>query len=298
MCPEVPGAELGIDSDGFFDLTEQPKRVAVIGTGYIGIELSGIFNALGSEVTVFSRTNQILRKFDPIIKENVLEELMKSGVRMCCNASVKALKRTDGGIRVEYDSEGKTGKLEADCVLWAVGRGPNLKNLNLDAAGVKTSGNLNYIEVDEYQNTSAKGIYALGDVCGNFQLTPVAIAAGRKLADRLFGNKPKSHLQYENIPTVVFSHPTSGTIGLSEDEAREKYKDQIKIYTSKFTNLYYAFLEHKQATAYKIVVVGPEEKVVGLHLFGKGSDEILQGFGVAIRYELVLSQSLHLSVEY
>lgn len=298
MCPEVPGAELGIDSDGFFDLTEQPKRVAVIGTGYIGIELSGIFNALGSEVTVFSRTNQILRKFDPIIKENVLEELMKSGVRMCCNASVKALKRTDGGIRVEYDSEGKTGELEADCVLWAVGRGPNLKNLNLDAAGVKTSGNLNYIEVDEYQNTSAKGIYALGDVCGNFQLTPVAIAAGRKLADRLFGNKPKSHLQYENIPTVVFSHPTSGTIGLSEDEAREKYKDQIKIYTSKFTNLYYAFLEHKQATAYKIVVVGPEEKVVGLHLFGKGSDEILQGFGVAIRYELVLSQSLHLSVKY
>lgn len=286
MCPQVPGAELGIDSDGFFDLSEQPKRVAVVGTGYIGIELSGIFNALGSKVTIFSRTNQILRKFDSIIKDNVLAELKASGVDICCNASVKALKRTDGGICVEYEAEDKKGELEADCVLWAVGRGPNLKKLNLEAAGIKTSGKLNYIKVDEYQNTSAEGVYALGDVCGNFQLTPVAIAAGRKLADRLFGNKPKSHLEYENIPTVVFAHPTCGTIGLSEEEAREKYKDQeVKTYTSRFTNLYYAFLEHKQATAYKLIVVGPEVKVVGLHLFGKGSDEILQGFGVAIRYE-------------
>ncbi|ORY94964.1 glutathione-disulfide reductase [Syncephalastrum racemosum] len=283
IIPKVPGAELGIDSDGFFALSEQPKRVAVVGTGYIGMELAGIFNSLGTHVTVFSRTKQILRKFDPVIKENLLQEMQNTGIDFVFDSSVTALRKTDSGIAVEYDAKDQSGSKEVDTVLWAIGRGPHSSKMNLDKVGIETDPKRGYIKVDEAQNTSSPGIYALGDVCGIFELTPVAIKAGRKLADRVFGGQKDSYLEYTNIPTVIFAHPTCGSIGLSEDEAREKYGDDVKVYASKFTNLYYALLDRKQATAYKLIVTGPKEKVVGLHLFGLGSDEILQGFGVAIR---------------
>ncbi|CDH49683.1 glutathione-disulfide reductase [Lichtheimia corymbifera JMRC:FSU:9682] len=278
VIPNVPGAELGIDSDGFFALEHQPKRVAVVGTGYIGIELAGIFQALGSQVTVFSRTKKILRKFDPIVHENMMNEMSKSGIRFITDSSVKGLYRTDSGaICVDYGGEG----IDVDCVIWAVGRKPNIQNLKLEKANVKVDAK-GFIQVDKYQNTSQQGIYAVGDCCGKFELTPVAIAAGRKLADRLFGSAP-CFLEYENIPTVIFGHPTAGSIGLTEEEARKEYGDSIKVYQTQFTNLYYALLDHKQATAFKLIVQGPQEKVVGLHLFGRGADEMLQGFGVAIR---------------
>ncbi|KAI8077726.1 uncharacterized protein BX664DRAFT_343348 [Halteromyces radiatus] len=286
VMPNIPGAELAINSDGFFDLEEQPKRVAVIGTGYIGIELAGIFNTLGSHTTVFSRTQQILRNFDPIIKDNLLKEMQSVGVDFAFDTKVKALKRKDDkSIEIEYESAGQPATLNVDCVLWATGRDPNVQGLNLTAADVKST-ERGHILVDEYQNTSVPGLYALGDVCGREELTPVAIAAGRKLADRLFGGPQfkESKLDYNNIPTVVFSHPTAGTLGLTEPEAREQYGDEnVKVYTSKFVNMYFAMLEHKEPTAYKLVVVGKEEKVVGVHLLGRGSDEILQGFGVAVR---------------
>ncbi|KAI9274635.1 hypothetical protein BDA99DRAFT_533253 [Phascolomyces articulosus] len=285
IIPNIPGAELGIDSDGFFDLETQPKRVAVVGTGYIGIEIAGIFNALGTETTVFSRTKQILRSFDSIIKDNLLKEMESTGVNFAYESKVKALSRSDNGIRVEYESAGVSSSLEVDCVLWAVGRSPNVQKLNLEAANVKTN-EKGYVVVDEYQNTSSQGVLALGDACGNFELTPVAIAAGRRLSDRLFGGEQfkNSKLDYRDIPTVVFSHPTAGTIGLTEDEARAKYGDaNVKTYSSKFVNMYFSMLDHKEPTAYKLVVTGPEEKVVGVHLFGRESDEILQGFGVAVR---------------
>ncbi|CEG66502.1 Putative GlrA [Rhizopus microsporus] len=283
IIPPVPGAELGITSNGFFKLEHQPKRVAVVGTGYIAIELSGIFHSLGSTVTVFSRTKQILRRFDPVIKDNLLAQMQHIGVNFVLESSVNGLRKTDNGIIVEYDIKGTKGELEADTVLWAIGRGPNVDGLNLEAVGVERD-KKGHIIVDEYQNTNVKGIYSLGDVAGKAELTPVAIAAARKLADRLFGG-PKfaeSKLDYINIPTVVFAHPTCGTIGYTEDEAREKFGD-IKVYTTKFTNLYFGILDEKEPTAYKLITAGPEEKVVGLHLFGRDSDEILQGFGVAIR---------------
>ncbi|KAG0169673.1 Glutathione reductase [Apophysomyces sp. BC1034] len=286
IVPDIPGAELGIDSDGFFDLETQPKRVAVIGTGYIGIELAGIFNALGTQTTVFSRTKHILRHFDSIIREPLLTEMQSVGVNFAFDSKVKALSRQgENAIRVDYESDGQAASLEVDCVLWAVGRAPNIQKLNLEAVDVKKN-ERGYIAVDEYQNTSTEGVLALGDACGNHELTPVAIAAGRKLSDRLFGGEQfrYSRLEYENVPTVVFSHPTAGTIGLTEEQARAKFGDEnVKIYTSKFTNMYYAMLEHKEPTAYKLVVTGPEEKVVGVHILGLGSDEILQGFGVAVR---------------
>ncbi|KAI9318564.1 hypothetical protein BX666DRAFT_1929354 [Dichotomocladium elegans] len=285
IIPDIPGAELGIDSDGFFDLESQPKRVAVIGTGYIGIELAGIFNSLGTETTVFSRTTHILRHFDSIIRDNLLKEMVSVGVNFAYNSKVTALRKEASGIVVEYESDGKQDRLEVDCVLWAVGRAPNVKGLDLDAANIKTD-EKGHIVVDEYQQTSTPGVLALGDACGNHELTPVAIAAGRKLSDRLFGGERfrNAKLEYENIPTVVFSHPTAGTVGLTEEQAREKYGDQnVKVYTSKFVNMYFSMLDHKEPTAYKLVVTGPEEKVVGVHLFGRDSDEILQGFGVAVR---------------
>ncbi|ORZ15265.1 hypothetical protein BCR42DRAFT_416754 [Absidia repens] len=288
VMPTIPGAELAINSDGFFDLEEQPKRVAVIGTGYIGIELAGIFHTLGSNTTVFSRTKHILRHFDPIIRDNLLTEMQSVGVDFAFDTKVKALKRVAGNdqeIEIEYETNGNPATLRVDCVLWATGRAPNVSNLNLAAADVQST-ERGHVVVDEYQNTSVPGLYALGDVCGREELTPVAIAAGRKLADRLFGGPQfkESKLDYDNIPTVVFSHPTAGTLGLTEPQAREKYgDDNVKVYTSKFTNMYFAMLEHKEPTAYKLVVTGPEEKVVGVHLLGRGSDEILQGFGVAVR---------------
>ncbi|KAL0074345.1 alternative NADP(H) dehydrogenase [Phycomyces blakesleeanus] len=287
IIPNIPGAELGIDSDGFFDLEEQPKRVAVVGTGYIGVELAGIFNALGSQTTIFSRTKHILRTFDEIIREPLLKEMESVGVQFAFDSKVKSLSRasTSGPIRIDYESDGQAASIEVDCVLWAVGRAPNVQKLNLEGAGVKTN-EKGHIVVDSYQATSSEGVLALGDACGLFELTPVAIAAGRRLADRLFGGEAfrNSKLDYENIPTVVFSHPTAGTLGLTETEARKKYgDDQIKIYQSKFTNMYFSMLEHKEPTAYKLVVAGPEEKVVGVHLLGRGSDEMLQGFGVAVR---------------
>ncbi|KAG2190350.1 hypothetical protein INT46_003204 [Mucor plumbeus] len=285
IIPEVPGAELGITSDGFFLLESQPKRVAVVGTGYIGIELAGIFHALGTDVTIFSRTKQILRKFDSIIKDTLLEQMQKTGVKFAFDSKVTALKKTDTGIVVEYESDGQKGELEVDTVLWAVGRASNTKGLNIAAAGVKIN-DRQQIVVDEYQNTTTPNIYSLGDVVGKAELTPVAIAASRKLSDRLFGGPQfaQSKLDYFNIPTVVFSHPTSGTVGYTEDEARAKFgESNIKIYQSRFGNMYFSVLDEKEPTAYKLIVNGPEEKVVGLHIIGRNSDEIMQGFGVAIR---------------
>ncbi|KAG0179731.1 Glutathione reductase [Apophysomyces sp. BC1034] len=286
IIPDLPGAELGIDSDGFFDLEHQPKRVAVVGTGYIGVELAGIFNALGTKTTVFSRTKQILRSFDPIIKDTLLQEMQASGVEFAFESKVLGLTRTEHGIQVSYQAAGQdkeTFSLEVDSVLWAVGRAPSVDSLSLDVVGIKKD-NRGHIVVDDYQNTASETIVSLGDVCGRFELTPVAIAAGRRLADRLFGGDPTARLEYENIPTVVFAHPTAGSLGLTEEQARARYgSDDIKVYTAKFVNLYFSMLEHKEPTAYKIIVQGPREKVVGLHIIGRGSDEILQGFGVAVR---------------
>ncbi|ORZ04090.1 hypothetical protein BCR42DRAFT_429402 [Absidia repens] len=286
--PDIPGGELAINSDRFFDLEDQPQRVAVVGTGYIGIELAGIFNTLGTKTTVFSRTQHILRSFDPIIRDNLLKEMQTVGVDFALESKVHSLQRSASGcIEVRYSEGAETDKvLEVDCVLWATGRDPNVKSLNLGGAGVQSTAERGHIIVDEYQNTSVPGLYALGDVCGREELTPVAIAAGRKLADRLFGGDQfkTSKLDYTNVPTVVFSHPTAGALGLTEPQARAQYgDDQVKVYTSKFVNMYFSMLEHKEPTAYKLVVVGAEEKVVGVHLLGRGSDEILQGFGVALK---------------
>ncbi len=280
LVPDLPGAALGITSDGFFALTEQPQEVAVIGSGYIAVELAGLLNALGSHVTLVLRKHQLLREFEPMLRETLMEEMQESGINIITNTSVREVLEEENG-KQRLVCQGGLTLQGLDSVIWAIGRIPNTEELELSAAGVTTD-EKGFIPTDEWQNTNVDGIYAIGDVTGQAALTPVAIAAGRRLADRLFGGMPDSRLEYKNIPTVVFSHPPIGSIGLSEDEARELHGDAVKIYQTRFTPMYHAFTTHKHITAMKLICVGSEEKVIGCHIIGLGADEMLQGFAVAI----------------
>ncbi|KAF9958533.1 Glutathione reductase [Modicella reniformis] len=286
IIPNVPGGELAIDSDKFFELEHQPKRVAVVGTGYIGIELAGIFHALGSKVSIFARTQEILRSFDHIIKDTLKKEMLNIGIEIITDSKVKFLAKSEGNaINVNYVSNGNEDTAEYDAVLWAVGREPLVQKLDLGNTGV-TLNDKGYIHVNEYQETVVPDVYALGDVCGVEQLTPVAIAAGRRLSDRLFGPEQfkNSKLDYKDVPSVIFSHPTAGSVGLTEDQAKKEYgTENLNVYVSEFSGMYNAMRTHKTPSAFKLVCAGPEEKVVGIHLIGPGSDEMLQGFAVAVK---------------
>lgn len=280
---DVPGAELGISSDGFFALDRQPRRVAVVGSGYIAVELAGVFAALGSEVHQVVRGDVLLRPFDDMLRSTLAEQMQASGVHLHLHTRPQSVSRTsDGALRVSCTgAEGEPVALEVDALVWAIGRRANTAGLNLSAAGVATRDN-GEIVVDALQNTSVEGVYAIGDITGQPPLTPVAISAGRKLAARLFLNQPDSALEADQVPTVVFSHPPIGTVGLSEAEARAQH-DTVRIYQTRFTPMYHALTEHKPQTAMKLVCAGDEERVVGLHIIGTGADEMLQGFAVALR---------------
>ncbi|WP_353174541.1 glutathione-disulfide reductase [Paracandidimonas soli] len=278
---DIPGAEYGIDSDGFFALPGLPRRTAVVGAGYIAVELAGVLHALGSDTHLFVRKNAPLRHFDPILSETLVEVMKAEGLALHTGATPEAvLKNPDGSLTLQLENgESHT----VDCVVWAIGREPAAEGLHLQAAGVAV-GEGGYITVDKYQNTNVPGIYAVGDITGRVELTPVAVAAGRRLSERLFNGKPEEHLDYENIPTVVFSHPPIGTVGLTEPEAREKFGDAaVKVYQSAFTAMYTAVTRHRQPARMKLVCAGPEEKIVGIHGIGYGMDEMLQGFAVALK---------------
>jgi glutathione reductase (NADPH) len=281
MVPETPGAELGITSDGFFELEQLPGRVAVVGSGYIAVELAGMLNALGSDVTMLLRREHLLRNFDAMLRENLMEEMLGDGIDILARTQVKQLLRdADGSLCIECENGQRLDGF--DGLIWAIGRYPLTRHLNLEAAGVETD-DQGYIPTDKFQQTNVEGVYAIGDVTGRAQLTPVAIAAGRRLSDRLFGGMQERHLPYENIPTVVFSHPPIGTVGLTESAARDLHGAAVKVYQTRFTAMYNALTERKQKTAMKLVTVGAQEKVVGCHVIGPGADEMLQGFAVAIR---------------
>lgn len=280
IIPDIPGAEHGLTSDGFFALTAQPKRVAIVGAGYIAVEIAGVLNALGSETHLFTRKQMPLRCFDTMLSETLVDVMQQDGIHFHSNSVSKSVtKHHDGALTLELENG---EKYTVDALIWAIGRAPETRKLNIQAAGVHIN-EKGYIPVDHYQNTNVPGIYAVGDNTGAVELTPVAVAAGRRLSERLFNNKPDEHLDYSNIPTVVFTHPPIGTIGLSEHEAREKYGDDVKIYSSSFTAMYTAVTQHRQPCKMKLVCVGKDEKIVGLHGIGFGMDEILQGFAVAIK---------------
>lgn len=279
IVPPLPGAELGITSDGFFRLTEQPRRVAVIGGGYIGVELAGMLAALGSQVTVVALEERLLEVFDPMISQVLMSEMKRQGIELRLAFRVAGLARTGAGIALDaIDGERLDG---FDCVIWAVGRAANTQALNLQAAGVELRSN-GIVPTDAFQNTNVPGIYAIGDITGRTPLTPVAIAAGRRLADRLFDHQPESRVDYENIPSVVFSHPPVATVGLTEPAARERHA-RVSVYRTEFTPMRYALSSHGATTAMKLVCAGDEERVVGIHLIGDNVDEMLQGFAVAVK---------------
>ncbi|BAO43036.1 glutathione-disulfide reductase [Thiolapillus brandeum] len=278
VVPPVPGADLGITSDGFFNLDHQPGKVAIIGGGYIGVELAGVLQALGTSVSLIALEERVLERFDPLVSQVLMQEMIRQGIDLHMNFQVAALAETSTGINVQSVS-GQC--LEGyDMVVWAVGRAPNTRYLNLEAAGVHFLPN-GIVPTDEYQDTNVPGIHAIGDITGRSPLTPVAIAAGRKLAQRLFGDQPTARVDYDNIPSVVFAHPPVATMGLTEAEARERH-GKTSIYQTKFTPMRHALSGHGMTTAMKLVCAGEDEKVVGIHLVGDNVDEMLQGFAVAV----------------
>lgn len=279
---ETENSELGLSSDGFFELTEQPKKVAVIGSGYIAVELAGVFQALGTDTTLVSRKDLVLRGFDDMIRENLTNAMLESGCKKEYHFAVKKLERQADSTLTIYSTDGQSIS-GFDQVIWAVGRQTLIAPLALEKVGLAAN-SYGFIEVDDCHKTAVDNIYAIGDVTGQPQLTPVAIRAGRFLAERLYNNKPDLKLDLSSVPTVIFSHPPVGTIGLAEHDARKQYgSDNVKVYTSVFTPMRYAFTEHQIKTALKLVVTGEEEKVVGIHIVGDGADEMLQGFAVAVQ---------------
>ena len=278
--PNIPGADLGIDSDDFFALEARPNKVAIIGSGYIAVELAGVLRGLGSEVDLFMRKDSVLRSFDEMLQKAVIESLQSSGIKMHFQCVPESLEKSAGALQLNI--EGGTAFAGFNSIIWAVGRKPNVADLGLKNTNIETNSG-NFIPVDDFQQTNVENVFAVGDVTGRAQLTPVAIAAGRRLSDRLFNGMPDRHLEYQMIPTVVFTHPPCGTVGLTEREARAEFGEAVKIYRTRFTPMYYALSEEKQFAEMKLIVTGEDEKVVGCHLFGEGSDEMLQGFAVAIR---------------
>ena len=282
VFPDIKGAEYGIDSDGFFALEHLPERVAVVGAGYVAVEIAGVLRSLGSEVDLYVRQHAPLRSFDHSIVNVLLEEMDKEGIKLHTHSTLKeVVKNEDGSLTIKLeDGQSQT----VDCLIWAVGREPATDVINLEVTGVKTN-SIGKVKVDRFQNTNVEGIYAVGDIIENsIDLTPVAVAAGRRLSERLFNNKPNEHLDYNLVPTVIFTHPPIGTVGLSEMQAIEQYgEEDVKCYTSTFTPMYSAVTQHRQKCTMKLVCLGEEEKIIGLHGIGFGVDEMIQGFAVAIK---------------
>lgn len=286
---EVPadlnGAEHVITSDGFFELDEeQPEKVVVVGGGYIALELAGVLHALGTETHLLHQGFPVLIGFDSTIQKALRTQMEQDGMLINDNDKLSRIeKQDDGKLTLHFENDDTIDNV--DQLLWAVGRVPNTDDIGIETTGIElTKGG--FIDVNEWQETGVDGIYAIGDIINKqgVQLTPVAIAAGRRLADRLFGGMKDRKLDYSLIPTVMFTHPPIGTVGLTEEAAREQHgDDEVKVYSTDFNPMYYAFTKQKVKTVMKLIVVGEEEKVVGCHILGKDVDEMLQGFAVAIR---------------
>ena len=281
LYPNIPGSEYGITSDGFFELDEVPKRTAVIGAGYIAVEVAGVLNALGSDTHLFVRKDRPLRTFDKDIVDVLVDEMAKSGPTLHTHANAtEVVKNADDSLTISFDN-GET--ITVDCLIWAIGRAANTSGFGLEKTGVKLT-EKGTIYSDEFENTSVPGIYALGDVTGKLDLTPVAVKAGRQLSERLFNNKADAKLDYTDVATVVFSHPVIGSVGLTEEKAIAKYgEENTKVYKSSFTPMYTALGDNRQPSTMKLVTLGEDEKIIGLHGIGYGVDEMIQGFSVAIK---------------
>lgn len=281
VLPTIPGGEYASSSDHVFSWEKLPQSVAVIGAGYIAVEMAGLLHSLGVQTDLFVRRDRPLRRFDNYITDALIAEMERTNLALHPYKIPKQIqKNTDGSLTIYFEDGSQH---TAEKILWAVGRRANIEQLNLEAIGLKTTAS-GHIAVNEFQETNIPHIYALGDVSGEKELTPVAIKAGRTLAERLFNGKTDAKMDYSFIPTVVFSHPAIGTIGYTQEDAEKTFgADKIKVYTSAFTSMYTALGNHRQAAKFKLVTTGPAETIIGLHGIGYGVDEIIQGFAVAIK---------------
>jgi glutathione reductase (NADPH) len=275
--PAVANAELGVSSDAMFDLDPFPRRLAVVGGGYIACEFASIFRGLGAQVHLLYRGEQVLRGFDDEVRAFIAGQLQADGIDLRLGTDVASLARTTHGIDVQL-SEGST--LQADAVLFATGRVPNVSGLGLEAAGVRQGRN-GAIEVDAQHRTSVPSIHAVGDVTARVQLTPVALAEAMVVVDQLFGDGKRT-LDYDLIPTAVFTHPAIGTVGLTEDQARERY-GRVRVFRSDFKALRHTLTDSTERCLVKLVVDAATDRVVGLHMVGPDAGEVVQGFAVAMR---------------
>ncbi len=279
--PEVTGREHVITSNEIFDLSPFPKRLLVVGGGYIACEFASIFNGLGSKVVQLYRRAQVLRGFDDDVRTFIAGEMIKTGVDLRLNADVAAIERTAGGLQVQLAGG---SSVTVDAVLYATGRVPNIQGLGLDAVGVRQNDE-GAIQVNGQYQSSAPSIYALGDVTSRVQLTPVALGEAMALVDHLFGptaGKKPRNMSYEFIPTAVFTHPNIGTVGYTETGAREKF-GPITVYRSEFKPLRHTLSGSSERTLMKLVVEDATDRVVGLHMVGQDAGEIVQGFAVAMK---------------
>ncbi|SFK77923.1 glutathione-disulfide reductase [Rhodanobacter glycinis] len=279
---DIPGFELGMVSDDIFILEAAPRHIAVVGGGYVATEFACVMHGLGCQVDLLVRGG-LLSSFDDALVEALATQMQARGMRIVRDVEVVAAQGTPGDIRLRDASGASHGPYDA--VLWAVGRTPNTDGLGLDAVEVAldTKG---HVQTDAFQNTSVPGITAIGDVTGRHALTPVAVAAGHALAQRLFGGEPQAHFDYEAIPSVVFAEPPLGGVGLTEREARERHGDAVRIHAGSYTPLQLMVAGHHEQSMVKLVCVGEDERVLGIHALGPGSEELLQGFAVALRMGL------------
>lgn len=278
----VPGFDIGGVSDDFFALTALPKRVAIIGSGYIAVEMAGLMHGLGAHVTVLVRGACVLGHFDPDIGQTLTQAMRARGIEVRCGVLVGALERREQDDTVRVLCQNGEIIDGFDWLLWALGRVPNTEDLGLTELGVAQRPD-GHVDIDDRQNTSVPGIYAIGDVGTQPALTPVAIAAGRRLADRLFDDEPEAAVDLRHVPTVAFAHPPVASCGLSEPQARHEYGDSVRVYTTRFRPMREALAGREETVFIKLVCCGADERVVGLHMVGPGVDEMLQGFAVAIR---------------
>jgi glutathione reductase (NADPH) len=281
LIPQVPGATLGVSSDGFFAMPERPERVAIVGAGYIAAELTGIFHALGSRAALVMRHERVLRHMDAMLGNGLMQIMRDEGIELATGAVVRSVSR-DARQLLHLATEDGRHLGPFDALVWAVGRAPSTLGMGLESVGIGLDA-VGHVRVDAYQCTNVPDVYAIGDVTQHAGLTPVAIAAARRLADRLFGGQSERRLDYDNIASVVFSHPPIGTVGLSEEQARARHGAAVQVFTSGFVPMYHALTERKPRAQMKLVTLGEQQRIVGIHVIGLGADELLQGFAVALR---------------
>jgi glutathione reductase (NADPH) len=276
---DLPGFELGMVSDDIFTLEAAPRHIMVVGGGYVAVEFACVLRALGCEVDLLIREN-MLGNFDTELVAALAERMQAHGIRILRRSQVIGAEGEPGAITLKTEDGADFGVYDA--LLWAVGRVPNSERLGLEALGVARD-QAGHILVDAFQNTSVSGIYAVGDVTDRWALTPVALAAGRTLADRLIGGDTNARFDDSAVPSVVFSEPPLGMVGLTEQHARARYGDDIVVHSGRYTPLMFMVAGRTQQSVVKVVCAGVDRKVVGIHVLGPGSDELLQGFAVAMQ---------------